>query len=976
MKIGRYWGWIIAALAVTVLFFLSRIVFFLTEWLWYNANGYSQIFITIIKGRLASGISVGIIFFIFILINILLVKRFRTKMPLFLGNNVLQLPELNNIQPYIDRIAIAAALAVAVLSGYQASTVWELFLKALNGAPFGQTDPLYGNDISFYIFNLPLQQYLNSSAFILLLISLLLSLALYITSRSIYYTPREFRTSPKAKAHLLSLASLLILVKAWGYHIEIYELLQSSRGIVYGALYTDVYATLPYLKLAVVISVILAILVFGDMISRGWKFSLGSVVLLMLMSLAGGVIYPGIMQKFVVAPNELSKESAFIARNIEFTRRAFGLDSVVEREFSAREDLLQKDIEKNAATIKNVRLWDHQPLLKTYSELQEIRTYYTFNDVDNDRYTINGELRQTMLSPRELSYEKLPDKKWINQTFTYTHGYGCCLGPVNKVTEDGLPEFFIKDIPPSSSVDLKLERPEIYFGETTDTYCIVNSSEKEFDYPFGDKNVYCEYKGTGGMPVYSFVNRFLFAIRFHELKILLSTGIMPQSRIMFYRNINERLHRITPLVYYDPDPYMVISEGKLYWICDGYTISNHYPYSQPYPGLGNYIRNSVKAVIDAYNGTMKFYISDENDPIIKTYSHIFKGVFEPLSSMPSDIRAHLRYPAGMFYAQSLMYTTYHMTDPQVFYNKEDLWKIPKRMESKSEEDMKPYYTVLKFPAPEGEKEEFILMIPFTPAKKANMIAWMAARCDMPNYGKILVYAFPKDKLIYGPFQIEARINQDADISKQLTLWSQGGSEVIRGSLLVIPIEDSLLYIEPLYLAAEKGKMPQLKRVIVVYGRTVAMEQNLEEALKKVFPPTGGTGTLTKPDAPGRPGLPSKSRIVHLIEEASKHYEKARQCQRNDDWAGYGKEMNNLRSVLEELKRSSVEQVEPKDAPNNGIKDESDSESNVELKKELTGNPDKEPPIPVNILRKSAPLDIFRKPLPADTPEKNLPGKSD
>lgn len=907
VKIGRYWGWIIAAIVVTILFFLSRIVFFFSEWLWYCSNGYSQIFVTIITGRLVSGITLGALFFIFILINILLVRRFRIKMPVFLGNNVLQLPELNTIQPYIDRIAIAAATVVAILAGYQASTVWELFMKALRGVPFGHTDPLYGNDIGFYIFNLPLQQYLNGGAFILVLLSLALSLALYIASRSIYYTPREFRTSPKAKAHLLSLVSLLILVKAWGYHIEMYNLLQSSRGIVYGALYTDVYATLPYLKLAMIVSVILAVSVFGDMISRGWKFTLGSALMLMLMSLVGGVIYPNIMQKFVVAPNELAKESTYLARNIEFTRKAFGLDSIQEREFSAREDLSEKDIRKNDATIKNIRLWDHQPLLKTYSELQEIRTYYTFNDVDNDRYMINGDLRQTMLSPRELSYEKLPDKKWINQTFTYTHGYGVCLGPVNKVTEDGLPEFFIKDIPPASSVDLKLDRPEIYFGETTDTYCIVNSGLKEFDYPFGDKNVYCEYKGTGGMPLYPLLNRLLFAIRFHEIKMLLSNAITPQSRIMFYRNINERLHRITPLVYYDPDPYMVISEGKLYWICDGYTISSHYPYSQPYPGLGNYIRNSVKAVIDAYNGTMKFYISDDDDPIIKTYSLIFPGVFEPISSMPAGIRAHLRYPVGMFYAQSLMYTTYHMTDPQVFYNKEDLWRIPKRMESKSEEDMKPYYTVLKFPPPEGEKEEFILMIPFTPAKKANMIAWMSARCDMPNYGKMLVYTFPKDKLIYGPFQIEARINQDADISKQLTLWGQGGSEVIRGSLLVIPIEDSLLYIEPLYLAAEKGKMPQLKRVIVVYGSMVAMEQNLEEALKKVFPETGAAMPPQGNAPPGSPEM--KSGMIKLIQDASDHYDKARECQRNDDWAGYGREMNQLRVTLEELKRAGSGQEE-------------------------------------------------------------------
>jgi len=904
--IKKYWKWIVAALALTLIFFLSRIVYFATEWAWFGASGFSGVFVRIMWFSCLVGFSTGIASFLFFFLNLQLVKRLRVRVPHMVSDNVLQLPVINNLEAYIDRAAIMLAFLFSCMIGYGASLQWDIFLKAFYGSPFGIHDPLFSKDPAFYVFVLPFFNWLNNWAFLIVLLTLLVSIILYIAGRNIYLGTREFHVTPRTKVHLLSIFSLLFLLKGGDYYLSMFELVNSNRGIIHGALYTDIFAHLPFLKIALVASLTCALAVFGDLRRKGWLFTLGSIALLLLLSLTGGVIYPGIVQKFIVAPNELNKEYPFIARNIEYTRKAFGLDRVMEREFAAREDLTWREIEKNDATIKNVRLWDHRPLLDTYSELQEIRTYYKFFDVDNDRYMINGEYRQTMLSPRELSYDKLPDKKWINQVFTYTHGYGCTLGPVNKVTVDGLPEFFIKDIPPVSSADIVLKRPEIYFGEGADSYCIVNTGVKEFDYPFGDKNIYCDYKGTGGVPIGSFLMKALWAIRFSEGKILFSSDIRSSSRILYYRNINDAVRRITPYVYYDPDPYMVISEGKLYWIMDGYTLSSLYPYSQVYPGLGNYIRNSVKAVIDAYNGTMKFYLTDGSDPIISTYSTLFPGVFEPIDRMPDGIRAHLRYPAGLFYAQALTFATYHMTDPQVFYNKEDLWKIPRRLEGKSEVDMKPYYTILKFPAPEGEKEEFILMIPFNPARKENMIAWMAARCDAPNYGKIVAYSFPKDKQIFGPLQIEARIDQDPEISKLLSLWGQGGSEVIRGSLLVIPIEDSLLYIEPLYLAADKGRLPQLKRVIVVYGRSVAMEPTLEEALKKVF-----TGAPAAPMKPGddRPPLAhplstgtDEQKVKELITRANTYFEEAKECQRNDNWAGYGEKMSHLREALMELQK--------------------------------------------------------------------------
>jgi uncharacterized protein len=902
MKTRNLWRWILATIVVLVLFFFSRIVFFSTEWLWYKTNGYESVFSKMLWSRILLGMGVGVIFFVFLGLNLLLVRRFRSKMPYFIGNNVLHLPSLRNIEPYVDKIALTFAALLSSLAGFQASLQWDIVLKATNSTSFGIVDPLFFRDVSFYVFTLPLLHYLYTTAFFIVLTTLVFTLVLYLAERSIIYSPQEFFVSPRSKAHILALASILFLIKAWGYHLATYDLLHATRGVVFGAMYTDIHAQLPYLKSAIFASIICALAILRDIFVKGWKVTIGCILALLFLSLGGGVIYPGIIQKFIVAPNELNLESPFIARNIEFTRKAFALDKIQEREFSAQEDLTWQDIEKNDATIKNVRLWDHRPLLETYSELQEIRTYYNFFDVDNDRYTINGEYLQTMLSPRELSSEKLPDKKWINQTFIYTHGYGCCLGPVNRVTEDGLPEFFIKDIPPESKVDMKLERPEIYFGELSDSYCIVNSGMKEFDYPFGEKNVYCDYRGTGGMVIDSFLRRFLIALRFQEGKILLSSDIKKTSRILFYRNINERIRKATPLIYYDQDPYMIISEGKLYWICDGYTVTPNYPYSQPIPQVGNYLRNSVKAVIDAYNGTMRFYITDDSDPIINTYSRIFPGVFEPMKNMPKDIRAHIRYPGGLFDVQAHMFATYHMTDPQVFYNKEDLWKIPKRMESKTEVDMKPYYTILKFPQPEGTKEEFILMIPFTPARKANMIAWMAARCDDPNYGKLLAYTFPKDKLIYGPQQIEARIDQDPEISRQLSLWGQGGSDVIRGSLLVIPIEDSLLYMEPLYLAADKGKLPQLKRVIAVYGSMVAMENNLELALQKVLVAGTGGNAPVQHDSPS-PFMHNEN-LMTLILKANEHFDRARKYQRDENWSGYGEEMRMLRETLQELKSVS------------------------------------------------------------------------
>ena len=540
-------------------------------------------------------------------------------------------------------------------------------------------------------------------------------------------------------------------------------------------------------------------------------------------------VYPGLLQKFKVAPNELALETPYIENNIKFTRFGYDLDKIETVPFDVDTKLTAADIANNDATIKNIRLWDHAPLLKTYSQLQQIRTYYKFFDVDNDRYTVNGQYTQVMLSPRELSYADLPSKNWINERLIFTHGNGLTFGPVSRISKEGLPEFFVKDIPAVSLADIKVTRPEIYYGELSNDYVIVKTKVPEFSYPTATGNINTTYAGKGGVPIDSLLKKALFAARFKTEKILLSSDITAESRILYNRNINERVKAVAPFLRFDGDPYMVVTEnGRLKWIIDAYTYSDRLPYSKPLKGGINYMRNSVKAVVDAYDGTLSFYISDPDDVLAKVYGRIFPELFKPMSAMPDDLRKHIRYPHQFLQMQAAMFAAYHMTDPKVFYNKENLWEIP----ALGEKPMEPYYTIMKLP---GEKmEEYILLLPFTPSKRDNLAAWLTARCDGPNYGKIRAYTFPRDRLIYGPKQIDARINQDSFISQQLTLWNQRGSEVIRGSLLVIPIEKSLLYVQPLFLAADKAGLPELKRVIVAFGDQVVMEENLELALQRLF----------------------------------------------------------------------------------------------------------------------------------------------
>ena len=646
----------------------------------------------------------------------------------------------------------------------------------------------------------------------------------------------------------------------------------------------------------------IAVLLIISIGQRRLTLPLAGIGLFFVTLLLINHLYPWFIQQFIVNPNELAKEKPYIAHNIKYTQAAYHLDDVQRQNFAAEAQLTSQSLADNQATVDNIRLWDYRPLLSTYQQLQEIRLYYKFKDVDVDRYQLNGNYQQVMLSARELDFDRVPQKAqtWVNQRLKYTHGYGLVMSPVNRVTPSGLPELYFKDIPPVSSVDLKLDRPAIYYGEETDDYIFTGTTTPEFDYPLGDANAFTNYDGKGGVKLSSIWRRLAYAYDLGSLKILISNYFTNQSHIHYYRQILTRVKQIAPFLNFDHDPYLAVINGRLQWIIDTYTTSDRYPYSEPVVQTDilprysqvNYIRNSVKAIVDAYDGTVQFYVVDEADPVLATYRQIFPNLFIPRKDTPPDVKAHFRYPLDLFKLQAQMYRAYHMSNPEVFYNREDLWDLPQQTYEDSELLMEPYYLMVKLP---GESQTgFILILPFTPAKRDNAIAWMAARSNGEDYGKLLLYNFPKQKLVYGPRQIEARIDQTPEISQQFTLWSQAGSKVIRGDLLIIPIEQSLLYIEPVYLRAEQGELPELKRVIVAYDKQVVMEQNLELALKTIF---------GKRQPQSQTAAPPTDRDATLIQSAWSTYQQAQKALRQENWSEYGRYQQKLGDILQQLNQN-------------------------------------------------------------------------
>ncbi len=886
---------IIIIAVVLALFIVSGIAKgFYTDWLWFSSLGYGSVYTTILRTRILLFFSAAIIFCILLLGNLVLATRLAPKTEAHFWPWAI----VRRLQQILKLGVILGTALLSIIFGLVAQGNWLVVLRFFSRQPFGITDPIFHKEIGFYVFSLPFLNMLRSWVLGALIITLLGSAGVYLLS---YAAQRlKFDFARPVLAHVGGLAMAILGLFAWGYWLGIWELVFSGRGVVFGASYADMHAKLPAQWILLVVVLVVMGVMLVSILKHKFHWPLYAIGGWIAAAIIAGGIFPAVVQRLQVEPNELARERPYIEYNIQSTREAFALSRIEEEPFPAEGTPSYQDIVQNEVTINNIRLWDPRPLKDTYNQIQAIRLYYDFHDVDIDRYIIDGEYRQVMLSVRELSAEKLAEEAqtWVNRRLQFTHGYGLALSPVNEVTAEGLPVLLVKDIPPVG--DFNIERPEIYFGEKTDNYVIVKTNTQEFDYPMGDENVYGHYEGTGGVSISSFVRRVAYAWQFADFNILISGELTPESSVLYYRNIRERVNHLAPFLQLDNDPYLVIMDGRLFWIQDAYTTTERYPYSEPHGSGLNYIRNSVKAVIDAYNGSVTFYITDPEDALIRTYQAIFPELFVPAEQAPESLRAHFRYPEDMFNIQASVYQSYHMRDARVFYNKEDLWAVPKEVYFGKEQPMDSYYIIMRLP--DEEREEFLLMLPFTPVNKNNTIGWLAARCDGENYGKLLAYLFPKERLVYGPSQIENRIQQDTVITEQLALWGRGGSRVIRGNLLLIPLGKSILYVEPVFLQAEGGGLPQLKRVIVVAGDQIAMEPMLEESLAVIF----GTEAIppeepeVEPPTPGEPEEALSAEIASLIEEAQQHYDRAQQYLKASDWTGYGEELDALKAVLDQL----------------------------------------------------------------------------
>jgi uncharacterized protein len=898
MKVPNIRLLLVVALLVFLFVLFPIFSSFYTDWLWFEEVGFQSVYRTILTTKLWWGVLIAFVTGLLIFLNVQLALKLTKSAnasgyKFAVGDQEIAVADVGNI---IAKLALPISAIAGIYFGAQSWNSWDEFLQFKYGVPFGEADPIFNRDIGYYFFQLPFYDFLSELFFSLVIVALISAIVIYIGRGAASGGSIASFLNP----HLCILVALLFLAFAFSSYLDLPHLLFGHDSSVAGAGYADVHARIPFYWAKTIGAIVLAVLSLATIFLRSTKFVLAGVALYALVFIAG-ILYPSFVQRFSVTPNELGMETPYIAHSIASTRKAFNLDKVEVGELQGDVPLTPKDLQDNRRTINSIRLWDQKPLLDTFSQLQEIRPYYGFQGVDNDRYKINGEVQQVMLSVRELETEKLPNRNWINEKFIFTHGYGITLGPVNQVTAEGLPMLYVKDIPPATSIpNLKIDRPEIYFGETNNSHVYVKTTQPEFNYPQGEENKFSQYEGTGGVELNSQLRKFMVASRFAELKLMLSNDITNDSRIVFYRNIKERLQNVAPFLQIDNDPYLVVSEGKCYWIMDAYTMSDRYPYSRTVTfdnNRINYIRNSVKAVIDAYNGSIQLYVSDERDPMIQTYQKIFPGTMKPLTEMSAGLREHLRYPEDIFRVQTHMYATYHMDQPQVFYNKEDQWEVASAQERDGASvAMEPYYTLMKLP--NAATEEFLVMLPFVPKNKLNLASWMVARCDPENYGKLAVYRIPKQKQIYGPKQIIGRINQDPEISGQLTLWGQKGSSVIFGTMLVIPVKESLLYVQPLYLKADTGKIPELKRVVVVNDNKIAIGETLEQSLNKLF---GNGAVAAPPDAEGKVvAQPTATNTASVAVQLKESYTRAMQAQRAGDWAKYGEEQKKLGSLIEQL----------------------------------------------------------------------------
>jgi len=877
------------------------------------------------------GLRIGafLFFFLFLWINLLFTRRHIVRIP----SLNLKLREELFAKGYLRFLSyrwlaffflVISLLLSFILTPY-AGNHWMEMQQYFNSTGFALGDPIFGQDASFYVFQLPFLRFVYGFLMMTLVVTLLALVVIYLVITPPEQVGRKWYIFPfPGLGHISLIAGLIFLLKAWDYRLQMWELLTDYGGYMFGAGYTDVNINMNVLWALLFLAVIIGIVFLANIYVQKTQLLVSGFVVIIAVSLVGGSIVPGLVQNFLVQPSQFSYEKPYIEHNIAFTRYAYGLDQFDTVAYPVEDTMTMEDVEANPGTFQNVRLWDYRPIETTYNERQTLWPYYRFRDVDIDRYDIDGDYRQVMLSARELDQDRFGEdaRTWVNQHLQYTHGYGVAMSPVNEVDQDGLPTYFIQDLPPSTVEGIELEEPGIYYGELTREYVFTNTRMREFDHPDGDQTAYTTYEGEGGIPLENWFRRLLFALRFGDYRILFSGELEEESRLKFDRTVQERVNKVAPFLEFDPDPYVVVNDGRLFWIQDAYTVSDRFPYSEPYGGK-NYIRNSVKIVVDAYHGDVDLYIADEEDPMIQTYDRIFPDLFQSLEDMPEGLRDHIRYPEQLFSTQAQVYQLYHITDPNVFYNREGIWEIPMEKYRGEEQRVEPYYVMLQLP---GEtEEEFVMIQPFTPARRNNMVSWMAARCDGEHYGEVKVYRFPRAEAIYGPQQIENRIDQSPEISELLALWDQRGSEVVRGNLLVLPIEDSILYVEPIFMRAEAGGLPELARVIVSFDGFVVMAPTLDEALEQllddrevedeeeiIFEDPEEIDDLPEPEPdidpepePEEPDIPEREPVEDpdaraLIQEANAVFEEAQRNLRDGDWVGYGEKIDELEEILQEL----------------------------------------------------------------------------
>ncbi|MGH8935301.1 MAG: UPF0182 family protein [Acidimicrobiia bacterium] len=916
---GRRLLTVLAVLALLALITLRGLATFWTDYLWFSSVELTQVWWVLVASRLLLATTAALVAFVFIWANLVVADRISPRLGIFGLASDEELVERFQewVEPRIRRVRLGMSALLALLIGLGAAAWWEDLLLFANAVSFGTTDPIFGLDLSFYVFRLPFYRDLFGWFFQLLVITALVVAALHYLNGGIRLQSDFQRVSPGVKVHLSVLLAGLALLKAIGYRLDTYDLLYSTRGAVFGATYTDVHAQLPALNLLALIMLVAAVILLVNIRFRGWTLPAVAGGLWLATAVVVGGIIPAAVQRFLVEPAELSREQPFVVRSIAFTRQAYDLDGVEVRPFAASGDLEAADLEANAATIDNIRLWDPVVLEDTYSQLQEIRTYYTVMDVDVDRYLL-GDLTQVMVSMRELDEANLPSDTWINRRLIYTHGYGAVVSPANDVTAEGLPAFYVKDIPPQTSQEqLAIDQPGVYFGEAFDPgdFVIVDTREQEVDFPQGSAEgdvQYSTYEGEDGVMLSNLVRRAGFALRFGDFNTLISNRLTSESRLLMARNVRQRVEKVAPFLHTDNDPYVVVIDGRLVWVVDLYTTTARYPYSRPAdvsrlsPGSGlpfrfNYVRNSVKATVDAYDGTMTFYLVDPTDPLVLAYQRIFPDLFEDGAALSDELRAHLRYPEDLFRVQSDMYRLYHMTDPQVFYNNEDPWEIPpdpsttgagQTLRGEATNLMVPYYLLMRLPA--EEDLSFLILQPFNPRDRPNMISFLVAKSGPEDYGEIVEFELPRQRLIDGPGQVGARINQDPVIARERTLLGQQGSEFIQGNLLVVPIEESILYIQPVYLRGTQVALPEFKFAIVVFGDEVVMRESLDLALADLF----GT-PVEEGERPEEAGEPLAGAALELLRLAEAAFEEAEEALRAGDLATYAERVAEARRLVEE-----------------------------------------------------------------------------